>query len=111
MERASTNLWWNLVPTGLRIWRFAEGDYLRNSEFGKLIQQLESAMPEYTDAEYKAICDAVWAEQSYETKHPTLFAELASFVQKASGLTLSYAVSHPWLSSAKDSETDTQQIR
>lgn len=119
-----TNIWSEEVENGARFdelmvefgangfkdMEVREGDYLRNSEFGKLIQQLESAMPEYTDAEYKAICDAVWAEQSYETKHPTLFAELASFVQKASGLTLSYAMSHPWLSSAKDSETDTQQI-
>ncbi len=119
-----TNIWSEEVENGARFdelmvefgangfkdMEVREGDYLRNSEFGKLLQQLESAMPEYTDAEYKAICDAVWAEQSYETKHSTLFAELASFVQKASGLTLSYAMSHPWLSSPNDSETDTQQI-
>ena len=87
-----------------------EGDYLRNSEFGRLIEQLESAMVDYTDAEYKAICDAIWAQQSHETKHPSLFTEIAAFVEKASGLTLSYAMSHPWLSSPKDSETDTQRI-
>ena len=95
---------------GFKDMEVREGDYLRNSEFGELIQQLESAMPEYTDAEYKAICDAIWTEQSYETKHPPLFAELATFIQKASGLTLSYAMSHPWLSSAKDSEVAAQQI-
>ena len=119
-----TNIWSEEVENGARFdelmvefgangfkdMEVREGDYLRNSEFGKLIQQLESAMPEYTDAEYKTICDAVWTEQPYETKHPTLFEELASFVQKASGLTLSYAMSHPWLSSPKDSEDDTQQI-
>ena len=95
---------------GFKDMEVREGDYLRNSEFGKLIQHLESVMPAYTDAEYKTICDAVWTEQPYETKHPSLFAEVTSFVQKASGLTLSYAMSHPWLSSPKDSEADTQQI-
>ena len=67
-------------------------------------------MPAYTDAEFRAICDAIWKKQSYETRHSTLFAEVAAFVQKASGLTLSYAMSHPWLSPPKDSEADTQQI-
>ena len=119
-----TNIWSEEVENGARFdelmvefgangfkdMEVREGAYLRNSEFGKLIQHLESVMPEYTDAEYKTICDTVWAEQPYETKHPTLFEALASFVQKASGLTLSYAMSHPWLSSAKDSEDDTQQI-
>ena len=119
-----TNIWSEEVENGARFdelmvefgangfkdMEVREGDYLRNSEFGKLIQHLESVMPAYTDAEYKTICDAVWTEQPYETKHPSLFAEVTSFVQKASGLTLSYAMSHPWLSSPKDSEADTQQI-
>ena len=119
-----TNIWSEEVENGARFdalmvefgangfkdMEVREGDYLRNSEFGKLIQHLESAMPAYTDAEYKTICDAVWTERPYETKHPSLFAEITSFVQKASGLTLSYAMSHPWLSSPKDSEADTRQI-
>ena len=119
-----TNIWSEEVENGARFdelmvefgangfkdMEVREGDYLRDSEFGKLVQQLESAMPEYTDTEYKTICDAVWAELPYETKHPLLFAEIASFVQKASGLTLSYAMSHPWLSPVEDSEADTQQI-
>lgn len=119
-----TNIWSEEVENGARFdelmvefgangfkdMEVREGDYLRNSEFGKLIHRLESAMSEYADTEYKAICHAIWTEQSYETKHPTLFAGLASFVEKASGLTLSYAMSHPWLSSPKDSKADTQEI-
>ena len=119
-----TNIWSEEIENGARFdelmvefgangfkdMEVREGDYLRNSEFGALIQHLESAMPEYTDTEYKTICDTVWAEQPHETKHSTLFAEIASFVQKASGLTLSYAMSHPWLSAPQDSEADTQEI-
>lgn len=95
---------------GFKDMEVREGDYLRNSEFGELIQQLESVMPAYTDAEFRTICDAVWTGQPYQTKHATLFDAIASFTQKASGLTLSYAMSHPWLSRTTDSETDTQQI-
>lgn len=87
-----------------------EGPYLRESEFGAVIQQLESAIPAYTDAEWKLLCDAVWAEKPYETKHPALLGEVAIFARKASALTLSYAMSHPWLSTATDSEADNQQI-
>ena len=119
-----TNIWSEEVENGARFdelmvefgangfkdMEVREGDYLRTSEFGELIEHLETAMPEYTDTEYKTICDAVWTKHSHETKHPTRFAEIAAFVQKASGLTLSYAMSHPWLSSPKDSEVDTQQI-
>lgn len=95
---------------GFKDMEVREGDYLRNSEFGVLIQQLESVMPAYTDAEFRTICDAVWTEQPYQTKHVPLFDEIAAFTEKASGLTLSYAMSHPWLSPPTDSETDTQQI-
>ena len=87
-----------------------EGDYLRNSEFGHLIQDLESAMPAYTDTEFRTICDAVWTEQRYQTKHVPLFEAIAAFTEKASGLTLSYAISHAWLSRATNSKTDTEQI-
>ena len=119
-----TNIWTQEVEKGARFdelmvefgangfkdMEVREGDYLRNSAFGELVQQLESAMLEYTDAEFKTICDAVWTGQSYKTKHRTLFEKVARFVEKASGLTLSYAMSHPWLSLPKDREADTQQI-
>ena len=119
-----TNIWSKEIENGTRFdelmvefgangfkdMEVREGDYLRNSEFGELIQQLESAMLAYTDAEFKAICDAAWTGQVHEAEHPTLFEAVASFAEKASGLTLSYAMSHPWLSAADDREADTQQI-
>ena len=119
-----TNIWAEEIENGARFdelmvefgangfkdMEVREGDYLRNSEFGQLIQELEAAMPAYTDAEFRTICDAVWTERTYESKHATLFKEIASFTEKASGLTLSYAMSHPWLSQPTDSEADTQQI-
>ena len=119
-----TNIWAEEIENGARFdalmvafgangfkdMEVREGDYLRNSEFGELIQGLETAMPAYTDTEFRGICDAVWTGQPYESRHPTLFDEVAAFAKKASGLTLSYAMSHPWLSPPTDSEADTQQI-
>jgi sugar phosphate isomerase/epimerase len=95
---------------GFKDMEVREGDYLRNSEFGELIQELEIAMSVYTDAEFRTICDAVWTEQPYTSKHPMLFEKIAAFTEKASGLTLSYARSHPWLSAPTDKEADTQRI-
>ena len=119
-----TNIWAEEIENGARFddlmvefgangfkdMEVREGDYLRNSEFGELIQQVEAAMPAYTDAEFRTICDVVWTEKPYQTEHRTLFETVASFARKASGLTLSYAMSHPWLSPPTDSEADTQQI-
>ncbi len=119
-----TNIWAEEIENGARFdelmvefgangfkdMEVREGEYLRNSEFGHLIQELEAAMPAYTDTEFRTICDAIWTEQPYESRHPTLFEAVVVFAKKAFGLTLSYAMSHPWLSAPTDSEADTQQI-
>ena len=87
---------------GFKDMEVREGDYLRNSEFGGLIERLESAMVDYTDAEYKTICDADLGQNNPTKRNmPSLFTEIAAFIEKASELTLSYAMSHPWLSSRK----------
>lgn len=101
---------------GFRDMEVREGDYLRNSEFGVLITALEEAMLVYSDNEFKSICDAVWNDTTTDgfnlndTEHPKLFKEIADFVQKASGLTLSYAMSHPWFSAPSDLHADNQKI-
>ena len=93
---------------GFRDMEVREGDYLRDSAFGTVISQLELAMPDYSDAEWQTLSEAVWNGKPHPTKHPALFEEVAAFTRKATGLTLSYAMSHPWLSDL--GETDTQQI-
>ncbi len=102
---------------GFRDMEVREGDYLRSSEFGSLVKKLEEAMLDYTDIEFKVICDAVWDSTATndgfdldKIKHPALFKEIADFIRKAAGLTLSYAMSHPWLSAPIDSKADTQKI-
>lgn len=99
---------------GFRDMEVREGDYLRNSEFGELIQNIETAMLDYTNAEFKAICDSAWnsaiSEWIDETKHPDMFTDISNFVRKASGLTLSYAMSHSWLSAPNNIEDDNHKM-
>ena len=91
---------------GFKDMEVREGDYLRNSEFGEHLQQVESVIAAYTDTEFRTICKAIWGG----TGHPAPFAAFAALAAKASGLTLSYAMSHPWLSQPADPEADTRQI-
>ena len=102
---------------GFKDMEVRDGDYLRNSEFGFLITALEEAVLEYSDNEFKSICNTVWngtgtnrSINLNETKHPKLFKEIAALVKKASGLTLSYAMSHPWLSAPHDIHAATKKI-
>ena len=99
---------------GFKDMEVREGDYLRKSGFGQLIQIMEAAMPDYTNAEFKTVCDSAWnsttSEWIDETKHPVMFTEISNFVRKASGLTLSYAMSHPWLSTPDNIVDDNQKI-
>ena len=69
-----TNIWTKRIDGGDRFEELArqfgdhgfkdmevrEGDYLRNSEFGDLIGEIETSMGRYTDEQWKAICDAIW---------------------------------------------------
>ena len=124
-----TNIWAKKIENGARFddlmvefgangfidMEVREGDYLRNSKLGMLIHHIETAMLEYTDADFKAICDSVWNSTAAskvieEREHPKLFTEVANFARKVSRLTLSYAMSHPWLSAPNDIEVDTQKI-
>ena len=98
---------------GFKDMEMREGDYLRNSEFGRLIGEIEAAMRRYTDGQWKAICDAIWEggqDPAVTAEDSALFACVSAFVVQARDLTLSFAMSHSWLSAPEDLEADTQQI-
>lgn len=98
---------------GFKDMEVREGDYLRNSEFGGLIGEIETAMGRYTDEQWKAICDAIWEgrqDPAVTAEDGTLFARVSTFVELARDLKLSYAMSHSWLGAPEDLESDTQQI-
>ena len=98
---------------GFKDMEVREGDYLRNSEFGSLVGEIEASMGRYTDEQWKAICDAIWGagqDPAVTAEDSALFARVSAFVEQARDLTLSFAMSHSWLSAPEDLEADTQQI-
>ena len=122
-----TNIWTKRIDDGDRFEDLArqfgdhgfkdmevrEGDYLRNSEFGGLIGEIEAAMGCYTDDQWKAICDAIWKggqDPAVTADDGDLFARVSAFVELARDLKLSYAMSHSWLGAPENLEADTQQI-
>ena len=92
-----------------------DGDYLRNSEFGNLVQEIEAAIEVYTVDQWKDICEAIWNYKDWEIlvkdNHKYLFSQINEFVKRVSDLTLSYAISHSWLSFPSNLEVDSNQIR
>ena len=98
---------------GFKDMEVREGDYLRNSEFGGLIGEVEAAMGRYTDEQWKAICDTIWEgsqDSAVTAEDSALFARVSAFVEQARDLTLSFAMSHSWLAAPEDLEADSQQI-
>ena len=98
---------------GFKDMEVREGDYLRNSEFGALIGEVEEAMGRYTDAQWKVICDAIWEgdqDPAVTAEDSSLFLRVSAFVELAKDLTLSYAMSHSWLAAPEDPEADSQKI-
>jgi sugar phosphate isomerase/epimerase len=123
-----TNIWTQCVDSGERFddlvvefgangfkdMEVREGDYLRNSSFGEMVDALEGAMGSYTDEQWKGLCEAVWQDRDLnnliKAEHRSLFNRVREFVKKASDLTLSYAMSHAWLSEPPDRDADNQRI-
>ena len=99
---------------GFREMEVRDHNYLRNSAFGEIMREIESAMNAYTDEGWKAICEALWREASWGelvmVEHKSLFDKVNEFVKKMSGLTLSYAASHVWLAEPDDLDADNARI-
>ena len=99
---------------GFREMEVRDHNYLRNSKFGDMMREIEAAMDAYTDEGWKAICEGLWRGESWseliKVEHKSLFDKVSKFVEKMSGLTLSYAASHAWLAEPDDLDADTARI-
>jgi len=99
---------------GFKHMEVRDRDYLRNSEFGSLIQKIEAAMAHYTDDQWKTICNTIRIDEGWgdhiKMGDRSLFDRMSEFVGKTKDLVLSYAISHPWLSQPKDVESDNQRM-
>ena len=99
---------------GFKHMEVREGDYLRRSQFGNFVGELEAAMGRYTDAQWKTICDAMWRGEEWtrivHDSDKVLFQQARAFVTQVQDLTLSYAMSHPWLTKPQDVNADNRTI-
>ena len=99
---------------GFREMEVRDHNYLRNSKFGDMMREIESAMNAYTDEGWKAICEALWHDTSWseliKVEHKSLFDKVSEFQRKMSDLTLSYAASHVWLAEPDDLHADNKRI-
>ena len=91
-----------------------DGDYLRNSEFGIFLGGIDEISEFYPVAEWKGVCEALSSgEDPTEAIRPAdrpFFERIRRFKEMTSGMTLTYALQHPWFSLPDDEESGDRRI-
>ena len=123
-----TNIWGERIGAGDRfedlLERFSEsgfkymeirdGDYLRDSEFGRFMGELESSMKRYSDDEWKQIGDGIQTgdviDSTIKPEDRELFERLRNFSRLSADVEISYAMAHPWLTLHEDPDNDNETI-
>ena len=123
-----TNIWANRLEAGDLFEDLAErfhkngfnrmevrdGPYLRTVEFGQFLDDIETAMERYSDAQWKVICDNQEQLKSSKTifnpEDQSLFFRIENFAARTAGVTFSYAMEHPWMSRPENIEADNAKI-
>jgi sugar phosphate isomerase/epimerase len=99
---------------GFRHLEVRDGDYLRQSEFGRFIHEIEEAAAGYKHQDWQRICDEIHTAKVTDAvgreEHRTVFDRLVNFFQMSQGVVFSYALSHPWLSRPADIEAENDHI-
>jgi sugar phosphate isomerase/epimerase len=103
------------VSNGFRHIEVRDGDYLRQSEFGRLIKEIERFSSSYSHKGWLKICDLLPDTRRLEgivkKEHLSIFNYFAGFFQSSEGAVFSYAISHPWLTRPKDIMAENDHIR
>ena len=99
---------------GFREIEVRDGEYLLHSEFGRLLREITATMDRYCDDEWKGLCaarfqspDGVAPLQSADRE---LFGRMGEILARTRELTLTYAISHPWVSQPADIAADNRRI-
>ena len=99
---------------GFRDIEVRDGDYLRQAEFGELLQKISAAMDRYSDDEWKALCAARLQAQTgvpaLRASDRALFGRMGEILAQTRELALTYAISHPWVSQPADIAADNRRI-
>jgi len=99
---------------GFRHLEVRDGDYLRRSEFGRFIHEIEEASAGYSHQDWQRICDEIHTTKNLDAavkeEHRSVFDRLVNFFQISQEVVFSYALSHPWLTRSSDIEADNDHI-
>ena len=100
---------------GFTYFEVRDGEYLRQSSFGALVGQIETAAEAYEPEQWQQICQAIWNQADgnlpIKQQHGDLFQQVEAFIAQISSLQLSYAISHPWLSPPVNLGADNAEIQ
>ena len=99
---------------GFKYMEIRDGDYLRLSEFGRFMCEIEAAMGRYSDDEWKQIGEGIEKAEVFDTiikpEDQELFKKFQQFSQRAADVEISYAMAHPWLNLYKEPDGDNATI-
>ena len=94
-----------------------DGDYLRDSDFGKTLKGLETDMQQYSAREWRLLCETVHNRNSHNvpglrTQRLRSIDDIRRLLQLSPEMVLSYAIAHPWMHAPENrTEDDTCIIR
>ena len=105
----------DFVQNGFMQIEIRDGNYLRESEFGEILQGLETAMQHYSDSEWQRLCVAVHDRNSndvpwLQTQDRRSINRIGRLLQISSELVLSYAIAHPWMDRPENKVEDDASI-
>ncbi len=99
---------------GFRHLEVRDGDYLRRSEFGRFIHEIEEASAGYSHPDWRRICEEIHTtkvpDAAVKEEHRSVFDRLINFFQMSQGVVFSYALSYPWLTRPASIEADNDLI-
>ena len=105
----------NFVQNGFTHIEIRDGKYLRESEFGKILQGIETAMQHYTNAEWQRLCMALrhFAPQDapgIRTQDLPPMEGSYRLLHLPPKTTYSYAIAHHWMRRPEEAADDDASI-
>lgn len=99
---------------GLNHIEMRDGDYLRRSSFGDVLNALEGAMWHYSDEEWQTICDDIHygslERASVLDDDAVTFARVQQFIQDTKEAVYSYAMTFPWMEKPVDIPAEEREV-
>lgn len=105
----------DFVQNGFLHIEIRDGDYLRDSDFGEILQGLETALQHYSDREWQGLCDGIHGGNSHQlsglkTRDRWSFNHVDRLLKQHPEIVLSYAIAHPWTRPPENRSDDDRCI-